>query len=155
MKDGKKRRQINPNAIVHVENDGKRLSQHYSGERVTLDSEKAFADEEKIRSQKIASNNYSPKRSDTTVQVYREESLDDYLKRVLREDRKKNLRSLEGAINREALTEYRRKHTNMADEKDFFRSSETRHYDEYEVTDAKRCDSGCQACIIERLQGEN
>lgn len=51
---------INPNKVVHFEDSGKRLSQYYTTGQATMDSKRAFEQEEKIHSRRIKHSTCSP-----------------------------------------------------------------------------------------------
>lgn len=177
QKASKTRRQINPNKVVHFEDTGRRLSQHFSTDKVTLDSEKAFEKDEKVHSKKITFFKCSPqsgngkyhteflrrnkKRRETVIG---KDSLEDRIRKTVLEEEYEHVNITKDIVNNEALNDYRKKFVNYAlnpTESNKNKTTEQRIYDAYKLAikidkegSRKQQNRGCEACKIERLLGD-
>lgn len=158
----RRRREIDPNKIIHFDDTGKRLSQHYSDEKVTIDSERALRGGNKNCSQcnygKCAPEGSGcPKFIRNNSEVYggafRTESSGDRLQHMKGiNDRKIQAEIMRSMVNNEALTEYRSKYTkclphNAAEGENFEWKSTVKKEDSTKTY----VPNHCEACDIERF----
>lgn len=158
----RRRRQIDPNKVIHFDDTGKRLSQHFSDEKVIIDSDRAFGHGKKGCSEgnygkcapkgsgcpKLIRNN-----SESYESTFRTESIGDRLKHMEGiNDRKIRAEIMRNVVNNEALTEYREKYTkflphNTAEGENFeWKSTVKREY-----STKTYVPKHCEACDIERF----
>lgn len=155
----RRRRQIDPNKVVHIEDTGKRLSQHYTDGKVTVDSDRAFGDEKKLCSNGncVPKGSECPKLSRNNSEAYevtfREQTIGDRLKHLEGiNDRKIKAEIMRNVVNNEALTEYREKYTkrlphNKAEGENFeWKSTVKKEYSKKTYVPKH-----CEACDIERF----
>lgn len=158
----RRRRQIDPNKVVHIEDTGKRFSQHYSDGKVTIDSDRAFGDEKKFCSSGNCGK-CAPKRSgcpkltrnnsEAYDGAFIKETIGDHLKHMEGiNDYKIQAEIIKNVVNNEALAEYRKKYVkrlpcNKAEGENFeWKSTVKKEYSKKTYVPKH-----CEACDIERF----